>query len=855
MRKVLITGAFGQLGSCILRKFASDDAFEWKGFSREQLDICYRAGIEKVLDDEMPYAVINTAAYTSVDSAEREEDLARAVNVDGARMLAEACESRGIKLIHISTDYVFSGDDGGTEDHPYLASDLANPNSAYGRTKYQGERAVLDSMSSTAHYIIRTGWLYDFEGRNFFNTMRKLSSKETEIKLVDDQKGTPTWTGSLSVALRKLLLLDLKSGIYHYSDKGVVSWFGFASEIFSQLGLSPNFFPISSDDFPAEAERPANSHLGGAEFAELLGLEQKHWKESLDECVRELKLWEEVLAKAVVWTKEPFDSETRNQVKEWIDSNDRLNLIEAFHKDLEFGTGGMRGKCGPGTNRINKVTIAQATQGLCNYLKALDEDFPSPLKVAIAYDSRLQSPELSQITAKVLAGNSIEALIYPHLRPTPQLSFTVPYLECAAGIVITASHNPPEYNGFKVYFKDGAQITEPHDTAIIEEVRKVTSINEVLLASSDSMITELGPELDRAYSEKVKGLRRSKSLAENGSDVKLVYTGLHGTGAVSVPEALREFGFENIHVVEAQAVPDGNFPTVKSPNPEEAEALEMAINLAEKIGADLVMGTDPDADRVGIAVPGEKGKMVLLNGNETGALLCDYVLRNGRKDGSKFDSGDFIASTVVTTPLLIELASAYGVGHRETLTGFKHIGAAISVENRNYIVGGEESYGYLIGDTARDKDGVSACCVLSELAHELKQQGSSMLERLEEIHRRFGVYEEGLVSVLKEGRDGAGQIQQLMSNYRSNAPSEICGESVIEIRDFSDGSQPNFPKSNVLQFITDQGSRITVRPSGTEPKIKFYVSVKRELKEGDNYNEVRKSLKEKVAFLFTEFAA
>lgn len=854
MLKVIITGAAGQLGSCILRKYATDEEVKWVGFSREEFDINDTFLVREILDKEKPDAVVNAAAYTAVDRAEKDKSWAKTTNCYGVRNLAEACESKGVKLIHISTDYVFSGEDGGTLENPYKPSDLVNPMTVYGRTKYQGERAVLGCMSRTTHYIVRTGWIYDYEGRNFFNTMRGLASgNDGVIKIVDNQNGTPTWAGSLAEALRGLVLSDLDSGIYHYSDKGVVSWFGFASEIFFQLGLSPNHIPISSDEYPTEAKRPANSHLGGEDFAQALGIAQKHWKESLEECISEMKLWEEVLAKAAVWTKEPFDSKTRAQVQKWIDSGDRINLIESFHKDMEFGTGGMRGKFGPGTNRINRATIAQATQGLCNYLKAIKEELPSPLKVVIAYDSRLQSPDLARVTAEVLAGNSIEALIYPQLRPTPQLSFTVPHLDCAAGVVITASHNPPEYNGYKVYFKDGAQITAPHDAAIISEVRKVKSLNEVLF--DGDMITELGPELDSAYREKVKGLRRSRSLAEEGSDVKLVYTGLHGTGAVSVPVLLKEFGFKHIYEVESQAVPDGNFPTVKIPNPEEPEALGMAISLAEEVGADLVMGTDPDADRVGLAVPGRDGNMVLLNGNETGALLCDYVLRNGRVNGSQYDSTDFIASTIVTTPLLIDLAIAYGVGHRETLTGFKYIGAAISEEERNYVVGGEESYGYLIGDTARDKDGVAACCVLSELAHELKQKGETMLGRLEEIHKKFGVYEEGLVSVFKEGRAGEAQIQTMMANYRSNAPREILGEEVVKVRDFSDGSQTNFPKSNVLQFITEKGSRITVRPSGTEPKIKFYVSVVHQLRSDEDYIKVRSELKKKVADLFAEFGA
>jgi len=847
--KVIVTGANGQLGSCILRMFASDEEIDWKGLGKEELDITDSSKIDEILKVEAPDVVINTAAYTAVDSAESEESLAHAINVDGARKLAEGCANADVKLVHISTDYVFSGKNGGTEDEPYNSSDPVAPIGVYGRTKYAGEVAVLDAMGEVPCYVVRTGWLYDNEGRNFYRTMLRLAESGV-VRVVGDQYGTPTWAGSLARALRALVKSELSSGVYHFSERGVVSWFGFARDIFKMHGLSPKLEEISTDQYPTDAERPAFSHLEGGAFSNALRLKQRHWTESLAECVDEMKLWTDVIDKAEIWTKEPFDSETRSLVRAWIENGNREKLIDAFYQDLEFGTGGMRGKCGPGTNRINRATIAQATQGLCNYLKT--EVGGKNMSVAIAYDSRLQSPELSRVTAEVLSGNGIEALIYSELRPTPQLSFTVKHLGCAAGIVITASHNPPEYNGYKVYYGDGAQITAPHDQGIINEVRKIKSLNEVKF--SDDKITELGPELDEAYRKKVLELRRSKSLINEGSDVCIVYTGLHGTGAKSVPVALKEFGFKNVHEVASQAIPDGNFPTVKSPNPEEAEALSEAISLGQEIGADIVMGTDPDADRVGIAVPC-KENMVLLNGNETGALLCEYVLENGTDNGTSFDENNFIASTVVTTPLIQKIAHHFNVGYRETLTGFKNIAAAIIEDDRTYVVGGEESYGYLIGHSAMDKDGVSACCVLAEMAHELKLDGSSMLKKLESIHRKYGVYQEGLVSVVKEGRDGAAQITKMMANYRNNSPTEICGEKVVEIRDFNNGSQPDFPKSNVLQFITEKGSRITVRPSGTEPKIKFYASVNHVLMEGEDYSEVRKSLKEKVGALFLEFGA
>ena len=852
MRKVIVSGADGQLGKCILRRFAGDKVFDWIGLNKQELNILNLGQITDLLDSLKPEFVVNTAAYTAVDRAESDAITARAVNVEGVKLLAEACRDRGVKLIHISTDYVFSGEDGGTENSPYTPSSPTSPASVYGTTKLDGENELQNAFKSSGvkNWIIRTGWLYDNEGKNFLNTMRRLGSKsEASLNVVADQLGTPTWTGSLAVAIRQLMLSDLECGLYHYSDLGVTSWHGFAEEIFKVSGLQPDVTSITTAEYPTVAVRPKNSHLGGGELAELLDLDRIHWKDALRLCFEEERLWEDVQNKAEIWSQAPYNESIRNQVRELIDSGSRHELIEAFHKDMEFGTGGMRGVCGPGTNRINVETIATATQGLANYLKKSSSDLPSPLKVAIAYDCRLHSVELSRVVAEVLSGNGIEALLYPELRPTPQLSFTVSHLGCAAGVVVTASHNPPEYNGFKVYYKDGGQITSPHDQAIIDEVRKVGSPDDVQRDRSGAGITMLGPELDEAYRKKVLELRSSDSLIEHGSDVCLVYTGLHGTGAVSVPDALKEFGFKNLHEVKSQSVVDGNFSTVLSPNPEEPEALNLAIQLAEQLGADLVMGTDPDSDRVGLAVPGKDGKMVLLNGNETGALLFDYVLSNGN-----YSANDFICSTVVTSPLLEEIGKGYGVGHRETLTGFKFIAAAIADDDRNFVVGGEESYGYLVGDTARDKDGVSACCVLSELTHELKQQGLTMLDKLEDIHRRFNIYQEGLVSVVKKGRNGAEEINALMTQYRENAPQEILGEKVVEIRDFFNGTQPDFPKSNVIQFITESGSRVTVRPSGTEPKIKYYTSVNTSINPGDNYDEVRAAQKEKVVKLLSSFS-
>ena len=867
MIKVIITGAGGQLGSCILRRFSGDSEVEWVGLRRAELDVADEEAVADVLDREKPDAIINTAAFTDVDGAESTHDESKRGNVDAVRILAECCAIRGITLVHISTDYVFNGLNGGTLERPYGADDEISPIGVYGKTKAEGESEVAKVMgeSGVPFFIVRTGWLYDNRGSNFFNTMLNLvesltsnSGNKPSLDIIEDQIGTPTWAGSLAESLRAIVLNSddkLDSGVVHYSDVGVVSWSGFASELFNQMQLDVEVVGINTEDYPTKAERPKNSHLDGAPLSKALKIERNSWQESLGMCISEMKLYEEVTIRAGVWTKEPYDLETKQIVQNWIDNGKWEELIDAFYKDIEFGTGGMRGVCGPGTNRINEPVIAQATQGLANYLRKNASDLPSPLKVAIAFDSRHKSYEFAEVAARVLAGNEIIPILYSELRPTPQLSFTVIHENCAAGIVITASHNPPEYNGYKVYYSDGAQIVSPHDSGIIEEVRKISSLDSVNMARDNSSVVIAGPELDEAFRDKVLELRTSLSLIEHGSDVCLVYTGLHGTGSVSVPPSLSAWGFKNVHEVPSQAIPNGDFPTVTSPNPEEGQALEAAISLAESLDADLVMGTDPDADRVGLAVPNPQGGFTLLNGNETAALLFDYVLSKGLKTGGKYTEDYFIATTVVTTPLLQQLGSNYGVGVVETLTGFKHIAAAIASDDRVFIAGAEESYGYLVGDTARDKDAVAACCLLSELAHELKIRGTSMLEQLETIHREHGVFKEGLVSVVKKGREGAEQIAQMMKDYRSNAPTELAGEKIVQVRDFLNEAETGLPLSNVLQFITEKGSRVTVRPSGTEPKIKYYVSVNRVLSEGKKYEDIKSELDTRVQDLFMAFGA
>ena len=563
---------------------------------------------------------------------------------------------------------------------------------------------------------------------------------------------------------------------------------------------------------------------------------------NFDHPMSDQSLLNEVRAKAQAWTQPPHDEATRQTVQDWLNTCDtderaREALIDAFYTDLSFGTGGLRGKMGPGTNRINATTIANATQGLANHLKKVHgaSKDGQPHKVAIACDSRHRSQEFANITAEVLSANGFEAWMYPELRPTPQLSWTVRELEAVGGVVVTASHNPSEYNGYKVYGADGAQVVAPEDAQLVDEVRALRPDEDV--PRSATGIRVLDHTWDDRFRTMLATFRLSPHLVQHGSDMPIVYTGLHGTGALAVPPALKAFGFRNVMEVASQAIPDGAFPTVASPNPEEGPALAEAVELAREKNASLVMGTDPDSDRVGLAVPDGEGNFVLLNGNETAALLTDHVLSKWKEAG-KLDRPSFVAKTVVTTNLLVDLAQHYGVEVRETLTGFKYIAEAIRKEEGQcqYVVGGEESYGYLVGDQVRDKDAVQSCCLLAELAHELDQRGERMLDRLEQLHRRHGAYKEGLVSLVKDGREGKAQIDAMMRGFREAPPSSLAGEDVVEVIDFQSGEvrspqgvvlrKVSQASSNVMQFVTAKGSRITARPSGTEPKIKCYVSVR-----------------------------
>ena len=543
----------------------------------------------------------------------------------------------------------------------------------------------------------------------------------------------------------------------------------------------------------------------------------------------------EILNKAKEWLSPFFDEETRKSVKHSIE-NDEKEIVESFYKDLEFGTGGMRGIMGPGTNRINKYTIGKATAGLANYLK---EQFSGEISVAIAFDSRNLSDYFANVAAQVLSAQGIKVFVFNELRPTPELSFAVRHLNCQAGIVITASHNPKEYNGYKVYWNDGGQLVPPHDKNIIDNVNAIKSFTEIDFNGKDDLIIKIDEEVDIPYSEKVVELI-DRSVARD-SDIGIVFTSIHGTGTTQIPEILKKSGFNNVHVVEEQAKPDGNFPTVESPNPEEESALHMAIELAKQKNADIVMGTDPDADRIGLAVKDDKGNWVLLNGNQAGSILVKYLL--DQTPESEYPSS-FVCKTIVTTRLIDDMAKKYNVKCINTLTGFKYIAREIRLlEGKlKFIGGGEESFGYLAGDFVRDKDAVISAVLFAQIAAIAKEKGQTLLDYLYSIYEEFGVYRERLVSITKKGKEGLEQIVAMMEDFRKHTPKELAGEKVSTFIDYQTGVSQNLSdnsktklsidRSNVLQFKTEKGSVITVRPSGTEPKIKFYFSVNS--KETDN---------------------
>jgi len=562
-----------------------------------------------------------------------------------------------------------------------------------------------------------------------------------------------------------------------------------------------------------------------------------------------------IMDKVNLWLDGNYDLETKNEIKNLLENNQE-EIIESFYRDLEFGTGGLRGIMGVGTNRMNKYTVGMSTQGLANYLKK-NFDNEAQIKVAIAYDCRNNSTYFAEIAANVLSANGIKVYLFDALRPTPELSFAIRHFGCQSGIVITASHNPKEYNGYKVYWSDGGQLINPHDVNVVEEARAITKIDEVNFDGNDALIEMIGSEIDEIYTNHIKELSLIPELIEKHKNLKIVYTPIHGTGVKLVPMALKKFGFKNIIGVDKQNVVDGNFPTVHSPNPEEPAALEMAIAKAKAEDADLVMASDPDADRVGIAVRDHNNEFVLLNGNQTAALMFHYILTKW-KENNKLTGNEFIVKTVVTTELLADIAEHFEVEHFDVLTGFKFIADIIKryEGKKQFIVGGEESYGYLIGDFVRDKDAVASCCFIAETAVWAADQGKTLYELLAEIYVEYDFYLESLKSIVRKGKSGAEEIQAMMDNFRSNPPKSINGSDVIAINDYltqtskrikADIETPiDLPKSNVLQLFTEDGSKITMRPSGTEPKIKFYFGVKDSLDKVENFDAKKKELQAKL---------
>ncbi len=578
-----------------------------------------------------------------------------------------------------------------------------------------------------------------------------------------------------------------------------------------------------------------------------------------------LKLDKTAVKNIKKWQRGKYDEETKSTINRWIEESNITQLTDSFYKNLEFGTGGMRGEIGVGSNRMNKYTVGAATQGLANYL---NKCYPGEeIKVAIAHDSRNFSPEFARIAADIFSANGITAYLYPELRPTPQLSFTVRELGCQAGLVITASHNPREYNGYKVYWNDGSQVVAPHDKAIVEEVNDITSVSKIKFRGIKKRVKFIRPALDKSYLKAVKQISVSPGIIRKQSDLKIVFSSIHGTGITMVPPALKQLGFENVHIVEKQATPDGNFPTVVYPNPEEKEAMTLALNKAKEIDADLVIATDPDADRVGIAVKNPAGEWQLLNGNQAASLIIYYLLKAWKK-AKKLTGKEFVAKTIVTTDLIDRMAEKAGVNCYNTLTGFKYIAQVIrETEGREtFIAGGEESYGYLIGDAVRDKDAVASCAIIAELTAYAKHNGISLFDFLADMYKQNGFFYEGLVSVTKKGKSGAEEIQKMMADFRSNPPKSLAGSQVIRMDDYKtlkrtdliSSEVADIPKgmgiepSNVLQFFTKDGTKFTCRPSGTEPKIKFYIGVEGKLRNKEDFDQVLASLKAKVDQIQTE---
>jgi len=563
-------------------------------------------------------------------------------------------------------------------------------------------------------------------------------------------------------------------------------------------------------------------------------------------------------ATAKQWLTSTIDEESKKQIKALLDSSDTKKLIDSFYRSLEFGTGGLRGIMGVGSNCINQYTIGTATQGLANYL---NKSFPNQtIHVAIAHDSRNNSRYFAEITANVLSANGITVHLFPELRPTPLLSYAIRYLKCQSGVVITASHNPKEYNGYKAYWTDGAQLVPPHDVNVMNEVNAIKSFDQIKFIPDTSKIKSIGLEVEEAYYQEVIKLIPRQESIKNQKDISLVYSSLHGAGITMVPECLGRLGFQNVTMIEEQRVPDGNFPTVASPNPEERATMSMALNKAQSINADLVMATDPDTDRVGIGIKDDEGQFFLLNGNQALALMVWFILKN-----LKTKENSYLAKTIVTTDLIDTMAEEIGIECVNTLTGFKYIAELIrdNEGKKKFIVAGEESYGYMVGDFVRDKDAVSACAFFAAMAAVAKDEGKTLYEWLVQVYTEYGLYKEGLINIVRKGAEGEQQIRDMMEKFRSNPPLIIAGEKVVRTLDYKTSEEKSLltghvkkillPKSDVLQFVTWEGAKISVRPSGTEPKIKFYISVNMKLTNPKNLKLNMKELDERIKAIEKDF--
>lgn len=567
----------------------------------------------------------------------------------------------------------------------------------------------------------------------------------------------------------------------------------------------------------------------------------------------------DIKIKIETWLSGNYDEATKNEIRR-LQTSYPDELIEAFYKNLEFGTGGLRGIMGVGTNRMNKYTVGMATQGYANYLKNC---FPEGVSVAIAHDCRNNSRSFAEITANVFAANGVKVYLFESLRPTPELSFAIRFLKCQGGVVCTASHNPKEYNGYKAYWNDGAQMVPPHDKNVIKEVEKIASVDEVKWSGGEELITIVGKEIDEAYINMVKQLSVYPEICLQQQDLKIVYTPVHGSGIMLVPKVLEKYGFKNVHIVQKQSEPDGNFPTVIYPNPEETETMSMGLQQAKDLAADILLGTDPDADRVGVGVKNNKGEWVLLNGNQTALLAFNYMIE-ARKAKGIAQPNDMVIKTIVTTDMIDVIAKANEVACYQVLTGFKWIASLIKEKEgkENYIIGGEESFGLMIGNEIRDKDGVSAVAMLCEMAAYEKNKGRTLFDKLIDLYLQYGFYKEALVSITKKGMNGAAEIAQMMEDYRNHPPKYITGIPVLELLDYElqvgknllNGTtwKIDLPKSNVLQFLLEDGSKISARPSGTEPKIKFYFSVNAKLTSVSMFDAVEKQLDEKINCIIEE---